>query len=178
MDSTNLALLRSFQPLPAVDELDNSLASTYAVLAKKGFFPPDQIPRLLQHAKDEKLKDLEKVLFTLGVPINHIDDDGNFPIHRACALHDLSLLQYCLDNGADSNQRNLIEDTPLHVLVSLNGSTAQMVRLLISHGADVNLPNGEGDSPLGLLMGRASWKNECIKEDCDILLAEGADPNY
>ncbi len=58
---------------------------------------------------------------------------------------------------------------PLH-WASLVGS-AEIVRLLIEHGADVNLPNDDGNGPLhaAAFLGHSSV--------VEVLLANGADPN-
>lgn len=57
-------------------------------------------------------------------------------------------------------------DTPLHRAVSRG---AEMVKLLLDHGADPNLVNAQGDTPL---VGVVSTAPEII----ELLITHGADP--
>jgi hypothetical protein len=57
-----------------------------------------------------------------------------------------------LDLGSDVNAVNEAGDTALHGAVSLGYDA--VVRVLASHGADVNLRNKRGQTPLGAIAGR------------------------
>ncbi|MCJ1386589.1 hypothetical protein MMC17_009715 [Xylographa soralifera] len=118
-----------------------------------------------------------KILLEYGANSNLADRQNNSPLHysktatcselllrhgadvlsRNCwgatALHtvcrgngDLSLLAFLLTSGADPNLRDHDGQTPLHD-AALKSNTA-CINSLIAHGADVNVINISGDSPL------------------------------
>ncbi|OIW24613.1 ankyrin, partial [Coniochaeta ligniaria NRRL 30616] len=134
-------------PLSELAEPSRDSESAYAVLASHGFFLPDQIPKLLQQAKDENLMNLEKILFTVSDAMDHIDDDGNYPIHRACQLNDPSLLQHCLNAGAEVNQPDVgaadnYGQTALHRACCKDKN--EVVTLLLEKGAKPEVPDNSG----------------------------------
>jgi hypothetical protein len=57
-------------------------------------------------------------------------------IHVACSYNDVATTKRLLQQGADVNERNAIEHTPLHH-VSWKGNV-ECARLLLEYGADVN----------------------------------------
>lgn len=77
--------------------------------------------------------------------------------------------------GADPNQRNSVKNTAVHEAVR-NGH-AEMLRLLIAAGAEVNVVNGFGDSPLNLacLNKADQWAEGTQKALVETLLGAGAD---
>jgi len=69
-----------------------------------------------------------------------------FGFHEASWFHQMSFLEFFIDNGTEINSRNDKLETPLH-LSSLNGHL-QIVEYLVNHGADVNLENNRYETPL------------------------------
>jgi ankyrin repeat protein len=107
------------------------------------------------------------------------DKFGNTPLHLAAEHDQPAVAALLLANGADVNARNIDEnrapavtnagETPLG-LALLSYHHKEMVELLLTHGADVNMLSG-GVPPLY----RAVQRD--LPADVELLLANGADPN-
>jgi len=108
------------------------------------------------------------------------DKFGNTPLHVAALHNQPTVAALLLANGADVNARNVDEnriprianagDTPL-TLALLSYQHKEMVELLLTHGADVNIMLSDGDTPLHRAVKRD------LPGDVELLLANGADPN-
>jgi ankyrin repeat protein len=114
------------------------------------------------------------------------DKLGNTPLHIA-ALHDQTAIAALLiANGADVNAQNYPQgvdvsritriskdargETPL-TLALLSYNHKEMLELLLTHGADPNVSDPHGVTPLQ----RAIERN--LPYDVELLLANGADPD-
>ncbi|KAL0939766.1 ankyrin-like protein [Colletotrichum truncatum] len=86
----------------------------------------------------------------------------------------IELFQQALPAGLPANMTNEKGDTLL-MLAAYHGH-AELVKLLIQHGADPNRLNDRGQSPLA----GAVFKKEddVIETDFQVLLEGGADPDY
>ena len=108
------------------------------------------------------------------------DKFGNTPLHLAALHNQPAIAALLLANGADVNARNIDEhripraanagETPL-TLALLSYQHKEMLELLLTHGADVNIMLSDGDTPLH----RATKRDR--PDDVELLLANGADPN-
>lgn len=108
---------------------------------------------------------------------------GNTPLHWACSTHKSNIAEYLIKkHGADVNGRNNLRQTPLFVTCDMffqtraltynpvvgsyrdsedseetptetEESPYTLIRLLIKYGAEVNLYDQEGNSPLYVLCG-------------------------
>jgi ankyrin repeat protein len=90
------------------------------------------------------------------------------------ALSDTNILEALLDAGADPNRAGADGEPPLMKLYSFSESSERNVafaKLLIAHGAKVNVENHEGYTPLNVAVFRGD--HESIK----LLLASGANVN-
>ena len=56
-----------------------------------------------------------------------------------------SVTEYLISRGADVNKVTFSGNTPLHT--ASGRDMENMVKLLLAHGANVNIPNLEGDIP-------------------------------
>lgn len=79
-----------------------------------------------------------------GINIDASDRFRETPLLRACAGGKLPLADYLLQHGANPNRPGLFQRTILHI-GDLNPDAA---RLLIQHGAQVDLPDQMGMTPL------------------------------
>ena len=90
------------------------------------------------------------------------------------ALSDTNILEALLDAGADPNQAGADGEPPLVKLYSFSESSERNValaKLLIAHGAKVNVENHEGYTPLDVAVFRGD------RELTKLLLASGANVN-
>jgi ankyrin repeat protein len=68
-------------------------------------------------------------------------------LQQAAADGDVLRMQHALDDGADINDGSpVLGDTAL--IVAVDNNHLEAVRWLLEHGADVNVPNAEGEVPL------------------------------
>ncbi|KAF9636705.1 hypothetical protein BFW01_g7601 [Lasiodiplodia theobromae] len=112
-------------------------------------------------------KDMEvvKLLVEHGADVNGLIDDGAHTIlYRAILTKgSLEIIRYLLDNGAEINS---IRSGKRLLWRSIFGDDAEIVRLLIKKGADVNFTISDGWTPL-----HASYENAVMTK---ILLEAGA----
>jgi ankyrin repeat protein len=67
---------------------------------------------------------------------------GTTPFHRACASHDLKLIKYLLDHGADATINTAAGETPMMVAIEGRGPEDDVIavlRLLKEAGSDTNV---------------------------------------
>lgn len=101
--------------------------------------------------------------------------NGNFLLRNACQAGSLRSLEALLACGADPNRRFDFESRvdgrkELGVFALMYVVSAEAVRILVRHGADVDAPSSNG---MTALMGAAFWGDEEIVQ---ALLQCGADP--
>lgn len=105
------------------------------------------------------LRDLRavKALLDCGANVNQPNSQTyETPLHLSCGLQLYEISEILLDRGADANLRDYRRRTALHHCPPL----AKFVRLLASHGADVNARDTSLTSPLQLAMeyGSRFWR--------------------
>ena len=100
---------------------------------------------------NKKLRKMKKLIKRGDV--NARDELGNTPLHKAIDdfffLSESSrrALEALVKAGADVNARNYLEwETPLHVAVFMGVPTT--IEFLLRHGADPNIRNKKGDTPV------------------------------
>lgn len=104
------------------------------------------------------------------------DKDGNTALHWSVMKGSLNTFAYLVKVGATVNVANLEGRTALHMVVSLveylsEETCGQMINLLLHHGADPNITDQTGTTPLHLAseLGSVSL--------IEFLLEEGANVN-
>ncbi|XP_046331464.2 uncharacterized protein LOC124114767 [Haliotis rufescens] len=111
-----------------------------------------------------------KMLFEKGATVNMVSSKGDTPLLSSCGGNPKVIL-FLLEKGASVNQlSNCTGNTPLHAAAAGRGST-ECVDVLLKAGANVNVQNNTGDTPLHTAVIRGS--TECV----DLLLMAGANVN-
>eukprot|EP00123_Amoebidium_parasiticum_P020567 comp5257_c0_seq1/m.1292 comp5257_c0_seq1/g.1292 ORF comp5257_c0_seq1/g.1292 comp5257_c0_seq1/m.1292 type:complete len:173 (-) comp5257_c0_seq1:49-567(-) len=89
-----------------------------------------------------------KAYLDRGIPMDCRDGNGNTALHMAAANGHAEVVQLLLTKCTrdDVNATNEPKNTPLH-WAALNGHR-QICELLVKAGADINVQNGAGHSPL------------------------------
>ena len=150
--------------------------------------------RPLHIAVDKSNIDLVTLLLDQDININSVTFDEETPLHIAADRGDETIIQKILTQKVDINLKDVIGNTSLHLAVrqkqetkaglvktrvSYSGQSlapyhacsAQTVRTIINHGADLNAVNNQGQTALwfACVDGQDSFAR--------ILLDSGADPN-
>lgn len=114
-------------------------------------------------------------LLARDADVNTNNDYGHTPLMTAISLGDVEMVETLLEAGANPDRPMAsLGYTSLHHIAHDSGGTpeddAQIVRLLIDHGADVNAESKSGNTPVMLM----TWND---REDLvDILIEAGAEP--
>jgi ankyrin repeat protein len=113
---------------------------------------------------------LQALLATNAALIQHVDTNGNTPLHVAASAGQSKAVAFLLDHGATVGATNLSEWlTPLH-MAARQGHLAS-VEVLVAHGAPVNAADLHGCRPLH----SAVYAGDLRVGAC--LLEHGADVN-
>ncbi|KAL8574727.1 hypothetical protein ACOMHN_023932 [Nucella lapillus] len=119
------------------------------------------------------------LLLSVGADLHSLDSLGNTPLHKACErivapeANRLRTVRLLLSKGASARATNKEGLTPLHVLLMqrTDDMDHDVVRLLLSHQADPNLPTPSGERPLLLALRHHTYGF------ARVLVEKGADPN-
>jgi ankyrin repeat protein len=108
----------------------------------------------LHLAMEEYWFQLARILLDHGADANTEDIHGTTPLHllSASRLHDndiLDLVWPLLGHGAVVNIADKDKQTPL--LLAIGGDWFELARILLEHGADADVDNDKGATPLHLL---------------------------
>jgi ankyrin repeat protein len=106
------------------------------------------------HAAEHFHDDALELLLAAGADLNAAGDWGNTPLYFLLRWWDVEReqrvkqgMRWLLDHGADPNVVCADErETALHV-AARRGQDLAVIRLLVSHGADVNARRGDGSTP-------------------------------
>uniref|UniRef100_A0A146LN40 Putative ankyrin repeat protein FPV162 n=1 Tax=Lygus hesperus TaxID=30085 RepID=A0A146LN40_LYGHE len=107
-----------------------------------------------------------------GANVNVQDCYGNTPIHYAVrdeSTTNMKGIRKLLLAGANLNITNSLGMAPLHIVCSNGGHF--LAKTLLDFGADVNLKDGESNTPLHI----AQAANENASSICRVLVENGAD---
>ncbi|MDR1590504.1 MAG: ankyrin repeat domain-containing protein [Puniceicoccales bacterium] len=106
-----------------------------------------------------EVDDLEavKILINRGAAVDARDDWGMRPLHRAAYYGHLEVARFLIEEkGAAIDVQDMDGETPLHC-ATMNGYL-EVARVLIANGADVNVLDDDGRTPL-------DWnRDEAIKD--------------
>jgi len=124
---------------------------------------------------------IEKMLIKRGAKVDVFDNEGNSPIHLAIQKaaedqRDVPKIKMLLANGADPNTKNNAGMGCLGVSALIG--FPDLVDLFIEHGADVNMRDNNGNTPLILtafIYGRETGNRYLLIVES--LVSKGADVN-
>ena len=96
--------------------------------------------------------DLAKVraLLAAGAKVDVPDDNGWTPLHFAAQAHAVAIAEALLAAGASVDSRDSRGNTPLINAVFNSRGHGDLIALLRRHGADPNIANVHGVSPVTL----------------------------
>jgi len=107
----------------------------------------NKLNRMLRNAIQKKDISLIRAFLEQGANPNTKDVNGTTALHVAAKKHSIELCKSLLERGANVNaQDNDGGYTPLIQAITIG--TEAVCELLIAHGADVNIANIYGDTPL------------------------------
>lgn len=149
-----------------------ALASRGANINALGRLSKHSPSTALHYAASAGHSDAIRELLRHGADANARNADGMTPLMWGAYGGDLTSINMLLDAGADPNARsNEGTVTVWDRAIYSRGRGIDVVRVLITRKADINLRNKDGYTPLHFAV---------MKSDIDIarlLLANGADPN-
>lgn len=79
-----------------------------------------------------------------------------------------------LELGTDLNMTGMDGDKPLHKAVPFGNTKEELVSLLLEYRADVNAPNGNGETPM-IIFAKMTYRVENAERLVQLLLNKGAD---
>ncbi|KAG8215377.1 ankyrin repeat-containing domain protein [Butyriboletus roseoflavus] len=114
---------------------------TFTVLGAQRLRPrsPDNMP--MRHI------DILSYLIDAGAPPDIPDISGHTALHHACTppVGHAETTKLLLEKGANVNAQNRYGEVP--IFFPFQGGDVTLVDLLMEHGADLDIPDGNGDSP-------------------------------
>ena len=108
--------------------------------------------------------------------INALDKDNYTPLCLALRDDNLAAAKVLLDNGADINIGGGVLGSPLH-MATIKTEAWLVKDFVFKYNADVNLTDGEGNTPLHLVMSVFSRNPRKCMIIAETLLQAGALPN-
>ena len=105
----------------------------------------------LMYAVADGLMDFVTLLLEHGADVNSQDKQGWTALHFAAQEYDRDMVSTLLQHGAKVDAQDSFGNTPLwRAVFSAEDKGGAVVELLLSNGADKNLKNGSGISPIEL----------------------------
>jgi len=91
--------------------------------------------------------DIVKALLYFGANPNIADESGITPLHVACSLGIVPLVELLIDNGAWINIKDGDGDTPIFYAIR-EGKNLIVERLVVDFGVNIEEANEDGETPL------------------------------
>ena len=104
--------------------------------------------------------------------MNAVNDDGKTPLHEMVRYNHFNQVELLLQQGANVNTQDIDSNSPLHSAAWHGEDGIELVKLLISNGADINASNGRGWTPLDVVL-----EHEERPKMGEFLVTQGAKSN-
>lgn len=99
------------------------------------------------------------------------------PLHTAVNVAELEIIKALLEGKADPNRRNAVGQTAAHALSWDPDGTAEIIDILVAAGADLNIADANGDTPLLHLTRIINyWPSMSVY--AEKMIVAGADPQH
>jgi len=129
---------------------------------------PDETILIYLMTHQPRLSTMIQIVEAIPPSVNRIDDDTDMlPLHYAVQAGSYDMVNFLIENRSEINARDGYENSPLHYAVN----SPCITRLLLTKGANPNLQNEEGDTPL-----HRAINDNAPFESILLLLSKGADP--
>ena len=131
---------------------------------------------LISYMANMRDDDVLKTLIDIGVDVNIVNKDRSTPLFWAIASRNLSNVKLLLKHVSNINHKNSAGNTALHtVLKEFFIYTPNIAVELIQSGADVNVLDADGNSPLNILRKQKTYNWGKVEQEIEIvLLSRGA----
>lgn len=118
-----------------------------------------KLTTLLELAWHNNLPDVISLLREKNVSIEETDTEGNTPLAQALSkkIHDTPTL-FLLIQEQIINKKNNKGYTPLHIVLTQSGARLNVINLLVKQGADLELKDNAGNTPIHFASKNASGK--------------------
>jgi ankyrin repeat protein len=112
-----------------------------------------------------------KELLKYNIDINNKGEDGTTALHAACMIPHIDVIKELIERGANINETDIYDNTPLHFLSSHNEKDMELFRYFINNTDNIDVKT---------YLGRTAFHNACIHRNMEAvqeLLNYGADIN-
>jgi len=106
----------------------------------------------LHNVMNEEQNETIALIISKGANVNAQNNEGIGPLHLVGYSENARLL---IEAGADINLKDNSANTPLHILASNGEESEDVIRYLLSIGADKELMNKKGQKPIDIALSRA-----------------------
>ena len=131
-------------------------------------------------AMDRKV-DLMSMMVSYGAEIDYINSFGFTLLHNAAEELNVDLVTKLLQHGADPDILDRLNESAMHkVLLSpyienYKNAILEVTEQLVKHGANVNVQNSDGETPLHIAVGYSAEVKK-VENGLEILVRVGLDP--
>ncbi len=114
---------------------------------------------LLEHSARNGREKLTQEMIEMGASTTHLDDEGHNLLIAAIHSNNPAVVDQIIDSGANVNPDKTFY-TPIQIAI-MSHRSLEIVTLLLHHGADINMKNTSGWTPLDVA---CIWNTNAIPD--------------